>query len=415
MGELSAQTLAARGVLGYVVDGGSRDTDLVLAQGFPVFCSFLTPVRHRRALDSRPLRRAGHDRRGHDRDRRLPARRPRRRRDHPARARRRRRHEDRGGRRHRERHAPRADRRHGSGRGVQQVWQVLTAPARCARRDAARAAGQHRRRAAAARAGETRHARRRRARRSSATSRSATSSRRARSPRARSSSSTTARSARRRSAIAPGDYVHTHNVESNYLPTYTLPRMSAPTALQGYLRADGRKGIRNVARRRVPRRMRASRRARDRRRRSASSGVHLIGFPGCYPNAYALEMMEKLCTHPNVGGALLVSLGCEGFDKRRLARTIEASGRPVQHARHPGHRRHAQDDRRGPRVGRADAAARSRRSRPVPMGIDELDGRHDLRRLRRDVRTHRESGDGRRVRPARRATARRRSSRKPAS
>ncbi len=43
MGELSAQTLQARGVLGYVVDGGSRDTDLVLAQGFAVFCSFLTP------------------------------------------------------------------------------------------------------------------------------------------------------------------------------------------------------------------------------------------------------------------------------------------------------------------------------------------------------------------------------------
>ena len=44
MGELSAQTLQARGVLGYIVDGGSRDTDLVLAQGFPVFCSFLTPA-----------------------------------------------------------------------------------------------------------------------------------------------------------------------------------------------------------------------------------------------------------------------------------------------------------------------------------------------------------------------------------
>jgi len=44
MGELSAQTLHARGVLGYVVDGGSRDTDLVLEQGFPVFCSFLTPA-----------------------------------------------------------------------------------------------------------------------------------------------------------------------------------------------------------------------------------------------------------------------------------------------------------------------------------------------------------------------------------
>ena len=43
MGELSAQTLQARGVLGYVVDGGSRDTELVLAQKFPVFCAFLTP------------------------------------------------------------------------------------------------------------------------------------------------------------------------------------------------------------------------------------------------------------------------------------------------------------------------------------------------------------------------------------
>src|ERR1700687_3125197 len=44
MGELSAQTLQARGVLGYVVDGGSRDTDLVLRQGFPGFCAFLTPA-----------------------------------------------------------------------------------------------------------------------------------------------------------------------------------------------------------------------------------------------------------------------------------------------------------------------------------------------------------------------------------
>src|SRR6195256_5340851 len=44
MGELCAQTLQARGVLGYVVDGGSRDTEHVLAQGFAVFCSFLTPA-----------------------------------------------------------------------------------------------------------------------------------------------------------------------------------------------------------------------------------------------------------------------------------------------------------------------------------------------------------------------------------
>jgi regulator of RNase E activity RraA len=43
MGELSAETLHSRGVLGYVVDGGCRDTDFILRLGFPVFCSFNTP------------------------------------------------------------------------------------------------------------------------------------------------------------------------------------------------------------------------------------------------------------------------------------------------------------------------------------------------------------------------------------
>jgi altronate dehydratase large subunit len=99
--------------------------------------------------------------------------------------------------------------------------------------------------------------------------------------------------------------------------------------LAGYQRADGRKGIRNVlvvaylveCAHHVAREIVAP--FRD-------DGVHLIGFPGCYPNPYALAMMEKLCTHPNVGGALLVSLGCEAFDRNRLARTVEASGRPVR-------------------------------------------------------------------------------------
>jgi altronate dehydratase len=41
-------------------------------------------------------------------------------------------------------------------------------------------------------------------------------------------------------------------------------------------------------------------------------------------------MMRQLCTHPNVGGVLLVSLGCESFDRHDLARTIRDSGRPVE-------------------------------------------------------------------------------------
>ena len=43
MGELSAETLNFRGVRGYVVDGGCRDTDFILELGFPVFCTFTTP------------------------------------------------------------------------------------------------------------------------------------------------------------------------------------------------------------------------------------------------------------------------------------------------------------------------------------------------------------------------------------
>lgn len=43
MGGLSAETLKSKGVLGYVVDGGCRDTELILAIGFPVFAAFCTP------------------------------------------------------------------------------------------------------------------------------------------------------------------------------------------------------------------------------------------------------------------------------------------------------------------------------------------------------------------------------------
>ncbi len=43
MGELSAETLKRKGVLGYVADGGCRDVDFILQQGFPVWCRYYTP------------------------------------------------------------------------------------------------------------------------------------------------------------------------------------------------------------------------------------------------------------------------------------------------------------------------------------------------------------------------------------
>ena len=44
MGELSAETLQLRGVLGYIVDGGCRDVDFILERGFQVFCRYFTPT-----------------------------------------------------------------------------------------------------------------------------------------------------------------------------------------------------------------------------------------------------------------------------------------------------------------------------------------------------------------------------------
>ncbi|MHC4406659.1 MAG: UxaA family hydrolase [Planctomycetota bacterium] len=98
--------------------------------------------------------------------------------------------------------------------------------------------------------------------------------------------------------------------------------------MQGYLRPDGRKGIRNLVvvaylvecAHHVASEIAAPFRGRN---------VHVIGFPGCYPNRYAARVMERLTTHPNVAAVLLVSLGCESFDRGRLAEAIRASGRPV--------------------------------------------------------------------------------------
>ena len=44
MGELSAEALMMRGVVGYLVDGGCRDTDLIVRRGFPVFARYRTPA-----------------------------------------------------------------------------------------------------------------------------------------------------------------------------------------------------------------------------------------------------------------------------------------------------------------------------------------------------------------------------------
>ena len=73
------------------------------------------------------------------------------------------------------------------------------------------------------RAGEDGHARRRVDRRSTATSRSGTRSRRCAIAAGATITKYNCPIGIATHAIAPGEYVHTHNVKSGYLPTYSLP------------------------------------------------------------------------------------------------------------------------------------------------------------------------------------------------
>ena len=100
-------------------------------------------------------------------------------------------------------------------------------------------------------------------------------------------------------------------------------------AFEGYLRQDGRKGIRNTII--VAYMVECARHvAQEIVQQFRGQPVHMIGFPGCYPNDYAGRMMERLCTHPNVGAVLLVSLGCEGMNRDRLVAAVRAAGRPAE-------------------------------------------------------------------------------------
>src|SRR5262245_2131476 len=103
----------------------------------------------------------------------------------------------------------------------------------------------------------------------------------------------------------------------------------AATGMRGYPRQDGRKGIRNFVV--VAYLVECAHHvARFIAQPYQLDGAQLIGFPGCYPSDYAERVMEAMCTHPNVGAVLLVSLGCEEFRRGALLDAVKASGRPAE-------------------------------------------------------------------------------------
>lgn len=101
-----------------------------------------------------------------------------------------------------------------------------------------------------------------------------------------------------------------------------------PPAMRGYPRTDGRKGIRNfvVVAYLVECAHHVARKIAE---PLQEAGAQLIGFSGCYPSAYAHRVLEALCTHPNVGAVLIVSLGCEEFRRGALRDAVRDGGRPV--------------------------------------------------------------------------------------
>lgn len=99
------------------------------------------------------------------------------------------------------------------------------------------------------------------------------------------------------------------------------------TTWPGFLRPDGRKGIRNLVL--VIYTVECAQHVAH----AIAAGeeeVHVIGFPGCYDNAYAIRLMLALARHPNVGAVLSVGLGCEYTQPEKIAEAVRAAGRPAE-------------------------------------------------------------------------------------
>ncbi|MFT3789452.1 MAG: UxaA family hydrolase [Tepidisphaeraceae bacterium] len=137
---------------------------------------------------------------------------------------------------------------------------------------------------------------------------------------------------------------------------------------QGYLRSDGRKGVRNLVL------IIYTVECASHVAHAIAQGeddVHVIGFPGCYDNQYAVRLMLALGRHPNVGAVLAVGLGCEYTRPDKLAEVVRESGRPAEYFRIQevgGTRSSVQKGKQIVRAMRAEIASTPR----VPMSLGDL-------------------------------------------
>jgi altronate hydrolase len=148
-------------------------------------------------------------------------------------------------------------------------------------------------------------------------------------------------------AIATGGHVHAHNVRTaleghldyNYTPAEIpeLERMTPPGRFMGYRREDGKVGIRNeiwilVTVGCVNRLSQRLAFAMEDTKLPNVDGVHAFPHPfGCSQTGDDMvktrQLITALCNHPNAGGVLLLSLGCETNQARNILADIPESRR----------------------------------------------------------------------------------------
>lgn len=138
--------------------------------------------------------------------------------------------------------------------------------------------------------------------------------------------------------VPAGSHLHTHNVRSNlsgelsytYAPDFHEPEPIEPLTFPGYLREDGRVGVRNEVWiiptvgcvNSVAREIETQARAR-----SGFSEIYAYTHPyGCSQlgddQLYTQKALSGLIRHPNAAGVLVLGLGCENNNIPELQKVL---------------------------------------------------------------------------------------------
>jgi altronate hydrolase len=104
-----------------------------------------------------------------------------------------------------------------------------------------------------------------------------------------------------------------------------MMELSKNVTWQGYLRKDGRKGIRNKVL--VIYTVECSSFVAKTIGAAFSGDVDVVGFAGCTDNDYAVRLLLALIRHPNVGAVLTVGLGCEYIQAALLSDMAKEAGK----------------------------------------------------------------------------------------